>query len=103
MLDVPLEEILPVSPTSTLKLMTSGVLSKAISFLGDKASFFGCPDCCSPGPLKKNGSLLVIPLEGGDVIVEFDEAVDSCINVVSSLFFDQMSIRILIIKTYRTF
>ena len=76
-LDVPLDEILPVSPTSTLKLITSGVLSKAISFLGDKVSFLEVPDCCSPLPLKKNGSLLVIPLDGGEVIVEVEDAVDS--------------------------
>ncbi len=34
-LDVPLDEILPVSPTSTLKLITSGLLSNDISFLGE--------------------------------------------------------------------
>ena len=28
---------------------------------------------CESPPLKKNGSLLVIPLDGGDVIVELDD------------------------------
>ena len=66
MLDVPLDEILPVSPTSILKLDTSGALSNVISFLP-----------FSP-PLKKKGILLVIPFAGGDVIVELDDVVDSC-------------------------
>ena len=71
-----------MSPTSTLKLITSGVLSKAISFFGDKVSFLEFPDCCSPLPLKKNGSLLVIPLDGGEVIVEVEDAVDSYKDII---------------------
>ena len=77
MLDVPLEEILPVSPPSALKLIISAVVSKEISFLGGLKNDFELP-CVSPLPLlKKNGSRLVIPRAGGEVIVEQDDAVDS--------------------------
>ena len=77
MLDVPLEEILPVSPPSALKLIISAVVSKEISFLGGLKNDFELL-CVSPPPLlKKNGSRLVIPRAGGEVIVEQDDAVDS--------------------------
>jgi hypothetical protein len=74
-LDVPLDEMLPVSPASTLKLYTSGLVSNEMSFLGEMEHF---ALLCESLPLKKNGSLLVIPLDGGEVTVELDEAVDSC-------------------------
>ena len=65
-----------MSPASTLKLITSGLVSNEMSFLGEM-EHFGL--LCESPPLKKNGSLLVIPLDGGEVIVELDEAVDSYI------------------------
>ena len=65
-----------MSPASTLKLITSGLVSNDMSFLGEMEHFVLL---CESPLLKKNGSLLVIPLDGGEVIVELDEAVDSCI------------------------
>ena len=75
-LDVPLDDILPVSPASTLKFITSGVLSNVISFLCEVDSLV-LP--CDSLFLKKNGILLAIPRDGGDVKVELDldEAFDS--------------------------
>ena len=75
MLDVPLEEILPVSPTSTLKLITSGALSNVMSFLGEMEDV---AVLCDSPPLKKKGILLVILRGGGDVIVELEDVVDPC-------------------------
>ena len=75
-LEVPLDDMLPVSPASTLKFVTSGVLSNVISFLCEVDSLVLL---CGSLFLKKNGILLAIPRDGGDVKVELDldEAFDS--------------------------